>query len=255
MPESLRTVSPAPLPTDPTDATAVPESDARLSRRPAFDPVAQPFVIANQGLDPVAPDVLLPERLRARFAQPPVWTPEVSNEEWFRRAGGEEHFTPAAVLIALVQHDHGTTVLLTRRTAHLREHAGQISFPGGRTEPTDASPSATALRETEEEVGLTADDIEVVGTLPDFHTGTGFRVVPVVALVAPGFTLRPDPFEVDEVFEVPADFLMNPAHHQAHVVELPDGRRRHYYSMPWADYFIWGATAGMLRNLYHFLRA
>jgi 8-oxo-dGTP pyrophosphatase MutT (NUDIX family) len=246
---------PAALPPDPSDATAVPESDARLPSRPSFDPVIQPWTVDTTSFAPVPADRLELDALRARFRSPPAWTPEMSDEEWFRRVEHKSEFTEASVLIGLVKRETGLTVLLTQRTSHLREHAGQISFPGGRAEAYDADATATALRETAEEVGLDARYIEIVGSLPDFYTGTGFRVVPIVALVTPGFTLTPDPFEVAEVFEVPLSFLLDPAHHRRHTVDLPEGRRRYYYSMPWHDYFIWGATAGMLRNLYHFLRA
>ena len=153
-------------------------------------------------------------------------------------------------------------MLLTRRTDHLRDHAGQISFPGGRAEDVDADAVATALREAEEEVGLPNDAIDVIGTLPRYTTITNFVVTPVVALVRPPFTLALDPFEVAEAFEVPLSWLMTPAHHQRHEIEL-QGRKRQFLSMPWDSvgpdgvarrYFIWGATAAMLRNLYGFLK-
>ena len=190
--------------------------------------------------------------LRLAFSAPRSWTPETIAEPSLRNKSSSA--TPAAVLIGLVQHDAGLSVLLTQRTAHLHDHAGQISFPGGRVEPEDVDAAATALRETDEEVGLGADYIEVLGALPTYVTGTGFSVVPVVALVSTGFTLKPDDFEVAEVFEVPLSFLMDPSNHQtrrASVGELV----RHFYTMPYESYFIWGATAGMLRNLYRFLAA
>jgi 8-oxo-dGTP pyrophosphatase MutT (NUDIX family) len=160
--------------------------------------------------------------------------------------------TPAAVLIGLVEREQGLCVLLTERTAHLHDHAGQISFPGGRVEPEDIDAHATALRETEEEIGLTSDYIEVLGTLPTYVTGTGFSVVPVVALVRTGFTLKPDAFEVAEVFEVPLAFLMDPGHHETRRASVGEVVRQ-FYTMPYGSYFIWGATAAMLRNLYAFL--
>lgn len=156
--------------------------------------------------------------------------------------------TPAAVLFPIVVHEDRHTVLLTQRTAHLRDHAGQISFPGGRVEASDTSPVDTALRETEEEIGLSRQQIDVLGYLPEYRTGTGFRVTPVVALVRPPFDLNPDPFEVAEVFEVPLDFLLNPANHQQHSLHYR-GALRNYFAMPYGDYFIWGATAGMIRSL------
>jgi 8-oxo-dGTP pyrophosphatase MutT (NUDIX family) len=156
----------------------------------------------------------------------------------------------------------GLQVLLTRRTDHLRAHAGQISFPGGRAEPDDADAVATALRETEEEIGLPRDHVEVIGALPTYTTVTSFVVTPVVALVRPQFTLTLDAFEVAEAFEVPLQYLMSPAHHRRHEVEI-EGQARRFLSMPWpsgaaaaesaGSYFIWGATAAMLRNLYRFL--
>lgn len=159
-----------------------------------------------------------------------------------------EALTPAAVLFPIVVRDSGNTVLLTQRTAHLRDHAGQISFPGGRVEEDDASPIHTALRETEEEIGLSRHHVDVIGFLPEYRTGTGFRVTPVVGLVHPPFDLTPDPFEVAEVFEVPLAFLLDPLNHQNHSMHYR-GAMRHYVAMPYGDYFIWGATAGMIRSL------
>jgi len=154
----------------------------------------------------------------------------------------------AAVLVGLVPRDDGLQVLLTRRTDSLRHHAGQVSFPGGRVEEVDQSPIHTALRETEEEIGMSPELVEVLGYLPEYRTSTGFRVTPVVGLVRPPFTLRPDPFEVAEVFEVPLAFLLDPANRQRHSREWR-GRLRHYFAMPYGDYFIWGATAGMIVSL------
>lgn len=156
--------------------------------------------------------------------------------------------TPAAVLFPIVDRVGGHTVLLTQRTAHLRDHAGQISFPGGRVEGHDRSPTDTALRETEEEIGLPRERVEILGFLPEYRTGTGFRVTPVVGLVTPPFDLTPDPFEVAEVFEVPLDFLLDTANHQRHSIHHR-GALRQYFAMPYGDYFIWGATAGMIRSL------
>ena len=185
--------------------------------------------------------------------------------QFVQEDGGEGlALTPAAVLFPIVERDHGHTVLLTQRTAHLRDHAGQISFPGGRVEDDDPTPVDTALRETEEEVGLPRAHIEVIGQLPVYRTVTFFDVTPVVGLVRPDFVLTLDAFEVAEAFEVPLAFLMSPANHQRHVFEAT-GQRREFLSMPWprprpdaaghGDYFIWGATAAMLRNFYRFLMA
>jgi 8-oxo-dGTP pyrophosphatase MutT (NUDIX family) len=140
-------------------------------------------------------------------------------------------------------------VLLTQRTDHLHDHAGQVSFPGGRREHCDTSSVQTALRETREEIGLVEDFIEVVGLLDDYQTGTGFRVTPVVSFVAEGFTLALDTFEVAEVFEVPLDYLFDPANQQTRSRDFK-GRRRNYYVFEYQDRVIWGATAGMLMNLY-----
>lgn len=164
----------------------------------------------------------------------------------------DQTLTPAAVLVPIVVRESGMTVLLTQRTAHLRDHAGQVSFPGGRCETEDPTPVATALREAEEEVGLVPAQVEVLGRLPEYLTSTGFRVVPVVGLVHPPLNLRLDDFEVAEVFEPPLGFLLDPANHQRHQVEY-QGALREYWAMPWKGYYIWGATAGMLVSLHRFL--
>lgn len=183
------------------------------------------------------------ERLRASLLSEPLSGHFVQED-----GVDDQPLIPAAVLFPIVLRDGGQTVLLTQRTAHLRDHAGQISFPGGRVEAEDLSPSHTALRETEEEIGLPRERIEILGFLPEYRTGTGFRVTPVVALVLPPFDLRPDPFEVAEVFEVPLAFLLDPANHQQHSLHYR-GALRNYFAMPYGDYFIWGATAGMIRSL------
>lgn len=159
---------------------------------------------------------------------------------------------PAAVLVPVVEREQALTVLLTRRTDHLHHHPGQISFPGGGVEATDVSPVMTALRETEEEIGLDPDCIELLGELPEYRTGTGFRITPVVGLVHPPFDLTLDSFEVAEAFEVPLSHFLDPASHQKHRMEY-QGRMREYYAMPYGEYFIWGATAGILVSLYRFL--
>lgn len=169
----------------------------------------------------------------------------------------DQPLTPAAVLFPIVLRDDGHTVLLTQRTAHLRDHAGQISFPGGRSEPGDADAVATALREAQEEIGLDPALPEVLGRMPVYTTVTRFQVTPVVALLPDRLDLQPDPAEVAEVFQVPLAFLMNPAHHRRHQMTV-EGQVRRFLSMPWSapdgrEYFIWGATAAMLRNLYHLL--
>jgi 8-oxo-dGTP pyrophosphatase MutT (NUDIX family) len=161
--------------------------------------------------------------------------------------------TAAAVLVPLVTYPDTTTVLLTRRTDHLANHPGQVSFPGGHIEPDDTSPEETAIRETEEETGIARSHVEVIGRLDDYETRTGFRVTPVVALISPPFTVRPDAHEVAEVFEVPLAFLLDPANHQRHAREF-EGTQRQFFAMPYKQHFIWGATAGMLINLYEALK-
>jgi 8-oxo-dGTP pyrophosphatase MutT (NUDIX family) len=161
--------------------------------------------------------------------------------------------TPAAVLVPLVTHPAGLTALFTQRMDHLLHHAGQISFPGGHMDPGDDTPEETALRETEEEVGIDRRHVEIIGRLNQYVTRTGFSITPVVALVTPPFETNPDPKEDEEVFEVPLSFLLDPANHQRHSREF-QGRDREFYAMPFGDYYIWGATAGMLINLYEVLR-
>lgn len=169
-----------------------------------------------------------------------------------RRGEAPEDLIAAAVLIPLVLRQEGVTMLLTRRTDHLRDHAGQVSFPGGRVEAHDESALATALRETEEEIGVGPSHIEVVGDLDLYETRTGFSITPVVGLVEPGFTLTLDEFEVAEVFEVPLSFALDPTnHHKRSLVWR--GAKRHFYLLPYGGRDIWGATAGMIVNLYHCL--
>jgi 8-oxo-dGTP pyrophosphatase MutT (NUDIX family) len=264
------------------------------------DPHTVPVIGTDSHLPPVAAQRLTALALRAHFRAPPPWVPELAGDGVSTRWTTPEAMvganamaasaaaaasarstttaavavtpptaltpnvraTPASVLVALVQRESGLHVLLTRRTDHLRDHAGQISFPGGRAEPSDANAAATALREAAEEVGLAEQHVSLLGELPHYTTVTGFVVTPVVALVQPHFELKLDPFEVAEAFEVPLQFLMTPAHHQRHRFEW-EGQQRDFFSMPWhgtgtdgvpRNYFIWGATAAMLRNLYGFLR-
>jgi len=193
-------------------------------------------------------------RLMSLLQQPRRWQEYLlaepsSHQAVLEDGAGSEILTPAAVLVPVVLHADAPTVLLTQRTAHLRDHASQISFPGGRVEPGDESAVATALRETEEEIGLPRRHIEIVGFLPEYRTGTGFSVTPVVALVNPPFPISPDPFEVAEVFEVPLAFLLDPGNHKRHSMHYR-GIDRRFYAMPYGDRFIWGATAGMIRALY-----
>jgi 8-oxo-dGTP pyrophosphatase MutT (NUDIX family) len=156
---------------------------------------------------------------------------------------------PAAVLIAIVPRADGPTVLLTRRAAALRSHSSQVAFPGGRVDAVDGSPVVTALRETEEEIGLPRERVRTLGFLDAYLTGTGYRIVPVVALVETPFSLTLNAHEVDEAFEAPLSFLLDPANHRREGREW-QGLYRTYYAMPFGDRYIWGATAGMIRNLY-----
>jgi 8-oxo-dGTP pyrophosphatase MutT (NUDIX family) len=160
----------------------------------------------------------------------------------------EQPIRPAAVLIPVVDHKE-PTVLLTQRSAHLADHAGQIAFPGGKIDATDANPLDTALREAEEEIGLDRAYVHPIGYLGVYGTGFGFRILPTVARVQPGFVLNINRSEVDDAFEVPLAFLMNPDNHQLHSKEFR-GMERSYYAMPYAERYIWGATAGILRILY-----
>jgi 8-oxo-dGTP pyrophosphatase MutT (NUDIX family) len=234
-------------------------SAGEAPRRPLFDPETIPHDPAFEDLAvrgaAVTTDRLRPSALRTRFARPPDWRPELNADPRLFQLAIEPR--PAAVLVPLVVRGGDVHVLLTQRTAHLTDHAGQISFPGGRVEDGDAGPIATALRETEEEIGLAARAVDVLGVLPEYSTVTGYRVTPVVGLIERPFSLSLDAFEVSEAFEVPLAFLMDPIHHERRLVAL-GGPARTFYAMPYAAarrYFIWGATAAMLRNLYHFLRA
>jgi 8-oxo-dGTP pyrophosphatase MutT (NUDIX family) len=155
---------------------------------------------------------------------------------------------PAAVLVPIVDRD-APTVLLTLRTSDLASHAGQVAFPGGKIEPSDESPVAAAMREAKEEIGLAPMLIEPIGYLDLYLTFSGFRILPTVARVKPHFTLALNPWEVKETFEVPLDFLMTPANHQRKTRDWK-GITREYYAMPFQNHYIWGITAGILRNLY-----
>jgi len=157
-------------------------------------------------------------------------------------------FRPAAVLVPLVRREPGITVLLTQRTEDMPSHAGQIAFPGGRKQQEDADAKATALRETEEEVGLSRTFVQVIGAVDPYRTGTGYEITPVVGIVTPGFTIHADPREVADVFEVPLSHFLDAQNHRIDS-RIFQGRERRFYAMPYGDRYIWGATAGMLKNL------
>ncbi|HBH38370.1 MAG TPA: CoA pyrophosphatase [Curvibacter sp.] len=224
-----------------------------LSKLPNFDPRQVPVAGVDSHLPAVPAERLQAGFLRQRFAAPPEWQPEVRAEPRFTQRQPAQ----AAVLVPLVARPE-PTLLLTQRTSHLSNHSGQIAFPGGKVDETDVDVVDAALREAEEEVGLARDHVQVLGTLPIYTTGTAFIITPVVAWVQPGFTLVPNAGEVADVFEVPLSFILNPANHRRHAFEF-EGVRREWFSMPWQDgateRYIWGATAGMLRNFYRFMAA
>ncbi|HEX5513335.1 MAG TPA: CoA pyrophosphatase [Gammaproteobacteria bacterium] len=165
---------------------------------------------------------------------------------------GDARLVPAAVLIPLIEREEGMHILLTRRTDTLRSHPGQISFPGGRIEPSDASIEAAALRESQEEIGLPPNRVEILGRLGCWRIRTGYIIYPVIGMIELPVVLKPDPSEVAEIFEVPLSFLLNPKNHKPHIIEY-DGERHEFVAMPYGEYYIWGATAGMLHTLYHTL--
>ena len=175
------------------------------------------------------------------------------NPAWRDAVPVERALRPAAVLVPIIERKVGLHVLFTRRADHLPAHPGQVSFPGGRANADDADAVATALRETEEEVGLSRTFVAVVGALDHYETGTGFAIKPIVAFVREGFDLTADASEVAEIFEVPLRFLMDPINHERHM-RVWQGRERHFYAMNFDGHYIWGATAGMLINLYERLQ-
>jgi len=190
------------------------------------------------------------DRLRDAFDGPgrPPLGPGPARDAWPGPAAAAEALCPAAVLVPLVEHPAGMTVLLTQRTETLRAHAGQISFPGGRAAPGDATPEDTALRETEEEIGVARRHVELIGRLGAYNTRTGYRVVPVVGLLRPPVAITVDPAEVDHAFEVPLDFVLDPANQKLET-RVHNGVAREFCAVPWRDYHIWGLTARVLFEL------
>lgn len=226
-----------------------------------FDPRDLPVLPATDHeltLSAISKGALSPEKLTERFnASERQWQPEIVSDQ---RAGDLASARAAAVLVPIVHDADGVEVLLTVRPEHLRAHAGQIAFPGGAVEEYDSDRIATALREADEEVGLGAGREHVIGQLPAYRTGTGFEVTPVIAVITAPLRLQIDSNEVAETFQVPLSFLMDPRQHKRHQWGSGEDSRV-FYSMPWqreadgTEYFIWGVTAAILRNLYHFLRA
>ncbi len=211
----------------------------------AIDSIGDELALSSAQLEPAF--------IRQRFTESRDWAME---EIEGTLIDPSQKIKAAAVLLPLVLREQGLQVLLTQRASHLNHHPGQISFPGGRIETSDSSAEQAALRETLEEIALPEQHLEILGRLPTYLTATGFEIMPIVALVRPPFPCVPDPAEVDAVFEVPFSFLMNPRHHQRRIWEhQASAQRRRFYTMPYQDYFIWGATAGILRNFFHFLRA
>jgi 8-oxo-dGTP pyrophosphatase MutT (NUDIX family) len=183
----------------------------------------------------------------------PVDPPPLANDLYLSglAAAPSQSWRPAAVLVPLVKRAPGVTVLLTQRTDDMPSHAGQIAFPGGRRQADDADAVATALRETEEEVGLARQFVEVVGAIDHYRTGTGYEITPIIGMVTPGFTLHADPREVADVFEVPLEHFLDEVNHKIGK-RMHNGQERRYYEMPYGERYIWGATAAMLKNL-HFI--
>jgi 8-oxo-dGTP pyrophosphatase MutT (NUDIX family) len=221
------------------------------------DPSKTPFELADDGLSAIETQALTADALKSVFSSSIEWSPELTGDQ-FRLRG--DPLRKAAVMLALVQREtaQGTVefdVLLTRRNASLREHSGQIAFPGGRVDETDASDEAAALREAFEEVGLRSENVEVLGQLNRYVTGTGFDIAPIVGIVKQPFMANLSTGEVSEIFQVPLVFLMNPQNHRRHVIEITADSRRTFYSIPYQNYFVWGATAAMLRNFYRMLAA
>ncbi len=222
---------------------------------PGFDPLEQPVV----------PTEVLPSLLESStelgficsaFSRQVDWQVEpVFRDSFQTEYQHQDGVTQAAVLFPLVERPAGLNVIFTRRASHLYNHAGQISFPGGRIEVFDHDAIAAALRETNEEIGVPPNLVKLIGIQPAYLTSTKFTMTPVIGVIRPGFTINADPTEVAEVFEVPLSVLMDTSRHRLHRAQLPAGGHRYYFSITWKSYFIWGATAALIRNFYHYLAA
>lgn len=225
--------------------------------RLGFDPQTQPLLDL-----PLLPDIAQPylnsDFIRASFSHPVQWGVEpLFSSEFVADFSHQPQNIPSAVCVPLVQREHGLTMLLTRRSGHLPSHAGQVCFPGGRIDLSDNNATHTALRETFEEVGIAPSYIQPLGEQPIFLTGSRYAMRPVISLVKEGFSIEPNPSEVAQVFEVPLSILMSPSHHRLHSFSTTDEgqKSRYYFSISWNGYFIWGATAVVIRNFYHYLSA
>lgn len=232
-----------------------PPRAGRTIVKPAFDPMVQP-VVAGQVLQPLSAASLQLDFIRQAFGRPIQWQVEpIFNGSFDKDFSHRTDVVQAAVFFPLIERPSGLHVLFTRRASHLYDHAGQISFPGGRIEASDRDAIAAALRETYEEIGVGPQFIQLIGTQPSYLTSTRFTMKPVIGQILPGFTITPDLSEVAEVFEVPLSVLMDTTMHRLHKARLPDGGYRYYFSISWQSYFIWGATAALIRNFYHYLAA
>ncbi|MGG4775059.1 CoA pyrophosphatase [Paenalcaligenes sp. Me52] len=226
-----------------------------VKRSTWFNPETQP-VIAVDSLPSLAKEALQEDFIREAFKTMPLGQVDPHFQGQF-----VENFTaaptaiPAAVYLGLQQRKTGMSMLFTRRSAHLLHHAGQISFPGGRIDPEDLSVQAAALRETHEEVGIDPDYLEPLGQQPIFLSSSSFAMCPVVGMIHPGYRMVPSPAEVSEVFEVPLSALLDPSQHTLHQVQVNGVNYRQYFAIRWQQHFIWGATAVIVRNFYHYLHA
>jgi|SRR5690625_126480 len=219
-----------------------------------FQPQHQPIVELPQG-QPLQEEALQLDFIRSAFQRPLQWELEALYTDLHRDPQATtEPFCRAAVFMALVQRPSGVNIIFTRRADHLFNHAGEICFPGGRAEDSDKDEVATALRETQEEIGIGADYVTLMGTHPGFVTTSRFLMTPVIGEVRAGFTVTPDPSEVAEVFEVPLSVLMDPGQHCLHQARF-QGKLHRYFTIVWQSRVIWGATAGLVRNFYRFLSA